>query len=84
MKVEFNKTIKSLKKIQAEMRLEMKDSACHTNLRGKPRQHRERNAREMPGVGDQVGELNTSLKENFKPKNIQSQNSQKTWDTMKR
>lgn len=30
MKVEFNKTIKSLKKIQAEMKLEMKGSACHT------------------------------------------------------
>lgn len=68
MKVEFNRTIKSLKKIQAEMKLEWKARHVTQNLRGKPRQHGERNAREMPGAGDEVEELNTSLKENFKPK----------------
>ena len=38
----------------------------------------------ISGIEDTIEEIDTSVKENVKPKNFMTQNIQEIWDTMKR
>ena len=63
-----------LKKIQTEIKLEMK------NLRGKTHQQITRHKERISGVGDKVREMYISKKMLNLNKKLMTQNSQEIWD----
>lgn len=70
MKVEFNKETESLKKkTQTEIKLEMNNLGSQTETSKVSFNHRVQNMEErISGIEDRVPEMNTSAKDNIKPK----------------
>ena len=71
-KIEFNKEIESLKKTQTGIKLEMKNSTSSSEV-GLTNRSKDMDER-MSGLEDKVEEMDSSVKENVKSKNIQAQN----------